>query len=387
MLSDYSQARTVVCILCKAWISVKKAADCSINNTRFQQHMLNDHEVHFDLEFLFSLSFLGDKDRATIKENVHNLYNQNVVSAVEDPEPSPPTEEEYDSLGDLLDSELSDDDDSNTKDVEKETRVPVMKKARIDVQNLSMEYIQQHTRLDDNEVSLMKCSKSNKRMKRSALNPHLSSAHKKVTLKRKPTVECQLCEQKISKQNMSRHLKNVHNIQNLNHDTINDQFKSLENSQKGKPFKREGSEVEEAAVEVKQQPPEESEPEDEVVSYEDFSRILNTNQHLTTSENINSDPIDESSHKSTPLLEDINEELSRLEDDNDDEEQVQVLPEETVKNLPGVTIVKEPVSIQPTERIKSPVKDFIVKCDSCQKTIFASKMKRHQQIYHSVQNV
>ena len=78
MFSDYSQARTVVCILCKAWISVKKAADCSINNTRFQQHMLNDHEVHFDLEFLFSLSFLGDKDRATIKENVHNLYNQKV---------------------------------------------------------------------------------------------------------------------------------------------------------------------------------------------------------------------------------------------------------------------------------------------------------------------
>ena len=61
MLADFTAPPTVICFLCKAWISVKKG-----DKTRFLHHISSDHEVHFDLELVFVLSTMAEGEREAI---------------------------------------------------------------------------------------------------------------------------------------------------------------------------------------------------------------------------------------------------------------------------------------------------------------------------------
>ena len=68
MLSEFTKPKAIVCLLCQAWVSVRKG-----DKTRFFQHVSSDHEVHFDLELLFSLSSLQQTHKRTVVATINSL--------------------------------------------------------------------------------------------------------------------------------------------------------------------------------------------------------------------------------------------------------------------------------------------------------------------------
>ena len=71
MITGFSAPQTVICILCKAWVSVKKG-----DKTRFFHHVSNDHEVHHDFDLIFSFSKLNEQDKHTIQKNINDMIDQ-----------------------------------------------------------------------------------------------------------------------------------------------------------------------------------------------------------------------------------------------------------------------------------------------------------------------
>ena len=79
MLREFVKPSTIVCILCKGWVSVKKG-----DKSRFFHHISHDHEVHHDMDLLFSLSHLQEKHKDIIVDSVHAILksdmNEDVAS-------------------------------------------------------------------------------------------------------------------------------------------------------------------------------------------------------------------------------------------------------------------------------------------------------------------
>ena len=76
MLSEFSKPKAIVCLLCQAWVSVRKG-----DKTRFFQHVSSDHEVHFDLELLFSLSSLQQTQKRSVVATINSLLKTTISDA------------------------------------------------------------------------------------------------------------------------------------------------------------------------------------------------------------------------------------------------------------------------------------------------------------------
>ena len=63
MLADFERPNIVVCVLCKGSVSVRKG-----DKTRFFNHISIDHEVHFDLELFYAISFMSDNEKTQFLE-------------------------------------------------------------------------------------------------------------------------------------------------------------------------------------------------------------------------------------------------------------------------------------------------------------------------------
>ena len=61
MLAEFERPNVVVCILCKGTVSVRKG-----DKTRFFNHISIDHEVHFDLDLFYAISFMSDTEKTKI---------------------------------------------------------------------------------------------------------------------------------------------------------------------------------------------------------------------------------------------------------------------------------------------------------------------------------
>ena len=61
MLSHFHPPTTVTCILCHGSVSVKKG-----DKARFKNHISQDHEVHFDMDLIFALSFMSKVEKDAI---------------------------------------------------------------------------------------------------------------------------------------------------------------------------------------------------------------------------------------------------------------------------------------------------------------------------------
>ena len=62
MLLDYhTKPDTVTCILCRATVSVRKG-----DKTRFFNHISLDHEVHYDMDLFYVVSFLNNVQINTV---------------------------------------------------------------------------------------------------------------------------------------------------------------------------------------------------------------------------------------------------------------------------------------------------------------------------------
>ena len=73
MLSHFHPPTTVTCILCHGSVSVKKG-----DKARFKNHISQDHEVHFDMDLIFALSFMSKVEKDTILGIIEPRFNGDV---------------------------------------------------------------------------------------------------------------------------------------------------------------------------------------------------------------------------------------------------------------------------------------------------------------------
>ena len=61
MLSQFKKPPFVICVLCRGTVSLRKG-----DKTRFLNHISQDHEVHYDMNLLFALSYLTEQEKMTV---------------------------------------------------------------------------------------------------------------------------------------------------------------------------------------------------------------------------------------------------------------------------------------------------------------------------------
>ena len=74
MLDVFTQPDTVTCVLCRATVSIRKG-----DKARFFNHISLDHEVHYDMELFYVLSFLNMEQKKTVID----IINEMLLSPVE----------------------------------------------------------------------------------------------------------------------------------------------------------------------------------------------------------------------------------------------------------------------------------------------------------------
>ena len=74
MLDVFTQPDTVTCVLCRATVSIRKG-----DKARFFNHISHDHEVHYDMELFYVLSFLNMEQKKTVID----IINEKLLSPVE----------------------------------------------------------------------------------------------------------------------------------------------------------------------------------------------------------------------------------------------------------------------------------------------------------------
>ena len=60
MLSQFDKPPIIICVLCRGSVSVRKG-----DKSRFYNHISQDHEVHYDMELFFTLSYLEEQEKET----------------------------------------------------------------------------------------------------------------------------------------------------------------------------------------------------------------------------------------------------------------------------------------------------------------------------------
>ena len=246
MLSEFTKPKAIVCLLCQAWVSVRKG-----DKTRFFQHVSSDHEVHFDLELLFSLSSLQQTHKRTVVGTINSLLNSDAACD------ELLLEEAADSAK-AMQASASGDLTSVMAELKPSLQeLEELRQVRQELRGTSLEGIQRWTRRsarqraagggEEDEVqditaealieevnsitsstvvapspltqedqgsqapskNLVRCSKCEKKMSRSELKSHIKEAHSRRS-KAPDVVSCLFCDEKSSKANMSKHLKEVH---------------------------------------------------------------------------------------------------------------------------------------------------------------------------------
>ena len=188
MLSHFETPPVVVCILCHGTVSMRKG-----DKTRFLNHISQDHEVHYDLEFFFALSHMTEFDKNAVVEVIrrrtdHNYNNENLIDhSIEDEDsdayaPSDTLAEE------IVDAQSSKvrvmNDDPRTRSKDTEENNPETEVASESIVETP----------EDFTISPLKMTASS------------SASSVKVTNKNRHTrtTSCQFCEKSMRKKSMNR---------------------------------------------------------------------------------------------------------------------------------------------------------------------------------------
>ena len=241
MLSGFQAPPTVTCFLCKAWISVKKG-----DKSRFFNHVSNDHEVHFDLELLFVISYMTE----TEKDTVISLMNQRLSGDTEEEaesEVTPETEMDTVTLEEeetelakvreimkkkwrkgadnniVISSAFSLSSEAGTAN-KGERELPEAASAGdfVNAGLLDVDINESHSG-DSGEVTEVMCSRCPSRVTRRTIKRHMQEQHKMRL--------CRFCEKYMGMGNFARHLRNQHQKTTDDHDKISKLKSSSETSQ------------------------------------------------------------------------------------------------------------------------------------------------------------
>ena len=217
MLSDFTAPPTVTCFLCKAWISVKKG-----DKTRFFNHISNDHEVHFDMELLYAISYMTDKE----KETVIGLMNQRVINpdtSADQTSSEPGTETEVMEEGDEVTLDEDEELEKVSQMIKKKPRPADNKPAPLISRPASSEDKETVAPAGDftkssmldvkiNENGEMRCTKCPVAVSRKTLRKHMQNQHRMKL--------CRFCEKYMGIGNFARHLRTIHKKNTLDHEKL-----------------------------------------------------------------------------------------------------------------------------------------------------------------------
>ena len=239
MLAEFERPNVVVCVLCKGSVSVRKG-----DKTRFFNHISLDHEVHFDLELFYAISFMSDGEKSLFVEVMSKKLqreNNKVSDKHKESERTIPETktlinhksiEKSDSINDIIDAQEASAavDGIQMSSIEAETSEQDSDE--------EMEYIRSSVLSAEKEVSIQdsgngdeassltkkaplssekpievkkefvpkreKCRKCSKMILSKAIRIHMRTKHKMKE------ICCKLCNKKMLKESLSRHMRKVH---------------------------------------------------------------------------------------------------------------------------------------------------------------------------------
>ena len=222
MLDIFTEPQTVTCILCRATVSIRKG-----DKARFYNHISHDHEVHYDMELFYVVSFLSEAQKDTViniigkkfdkKEKSNNNKQKDAVeNEKHDSNPKPLTEIQGTKIQSTCPKTESDETLEEILIVKTEEA-----KDPLDIEETIHETSSMKQQDDDE-----KCSSCDMILPKKVMQAHFNIEHK-LKLKTKICI-CKICKKKVSRHSYKRHMRLVHKISNSQLEACGDQTESDE---------------------------------------------------------------------------------------------------------------------------------------------------------------
>ena len=216
MLSKIEKPPIVICVLCRGSVSIRKG-----DRTRFFNHIINDHEVHYDMELFFALCYLDKEEKETFVNVVKTKNNNGSVS----------TESLLVEESNGLAEETSDSNDKHEKDkkdnsvmtehsCEKEVNESHGETTNNDSNDKKTSPLEPSDITSKESISSIKkerikCPQCKIMVPKKDIIIHMKLKHKRKlkSIKQAITVtSCQFCEKTMKKVSISRHMRKVHGV-------------------------------------------------------------------------------------------------------------------------------------------------------------------------------
>ena len=187
MVSPFSPPPSLTCILCRATISIRKG-----DKARFFSHISHDHEVHYDMDLLYALSYMTDNE----KETVIKIMDKRLTATEED---HTKTETEIETIS-LDESVVPDTSAEHEEIVAPATDISVTEKV-------------------EKKPSRLKCPKCELMLSRKTLKVHMKLKHKSRQVQGGQS-SCKFCDKMMRRDSLARHLRRVHGSTKQEHDSL-----------------------------------------------------------------------------------------------------------------------------------------------------------------------
>lgn len=201
----------VHCVLCHATVSVRKG-----DKERFFSHISHDHEVHYDKELLYALSFMTEQE----KQTVINIMDKRMSGTEEAGESTDRADDskvvEREAVGVIsleesviLDTSISTDSTEPDPPANTEQEKIVKTERRV--------------KTERKQSSRSKCPKCEVMLPKKTLKIHLKLKHPKTPsggLGSGRYTTCQFCDKMMRKDSLGRHLRQVHRSSKEDHENM-----------------------------------------------------------------------------------------------------------------------------------------------------------------------
>ena len=224
MLDVFTEPETVTCVLCRATVSIRKG-----DKARFFNHISHDHEVHYDMELFYVVSFLSKAQKDTVINIIGKKFDKKEKSNNNKQKDAVENEKQCDDSTQKPSTEIQGTKIKSTcpKTESDETlEILILKteeaKDPLDIEETIHEASSSKKQQDDDE----KCSSCDMILPRKVMQAHYNIEHKlKLNTK---ICTCKICKKKVSRHSYKRHMRLVHKISNSQLEASGDQTESDE---------------------------------------------------------------------------------------------------------------------------------------------------------------
>ena len=208
MLDIFTEPDTVTCILCRATVSIRKG-----DKARFFNHISIDHEVHYDMDLFYVVSFLSEAQKDTVINIISKKFDRKEKSNNNKPKDDEESKKQQTTEIQLTDTKTSIPKKENT-DLAEEVLILKPEKDPLDVEETNHDDDTNTTNIEafvTNANDEEKCSTCDLMLPKKVMQAHINIEHK---LQYYTKYTCKICMKTMNKQNYKRHMKLVHKISN-----------------------------------------------------------------------------------------------------------------------------------------------------------------------------